>query len=278
MTVAQVNLKLILEVIQRIRVGEAGYAYVLDADGLLIAHRDMTLVLKKTNLSTLPHVQQALESRRRGEAGAFGAARNIEGNQVLATYQAIDPPGWLVFVEQPLEEAFAPLYASLVRTGALLIGGLLLSVLVGVVLARRMVTPIRSLQAGATRIGAGALDQRIDIHTGDELESLAEEFNRMTTRLQESYAGLEQKVDERTRALGDALRQLEIANRHKSEFLANVSHELRTPLNAIIGFSDVIAARMVGDINEKQEEYLNDILDWGTTCCRSSTISWTSPR
>jgi signal transduction histidine kinase len=58
-------------------------------------------------------------------------------------------------------------------------------------------------------------------------------------------------------------RELEAASRHKSEFLANMSHELRTPLNAIIGFSEVLAEGMFGEVNEKQIEYLNDILESG---------------
>jgi RNA polymerase sigma factor (sigma-70 family) len=59
-------------------------------------------------------------------------------------------------------------------------------------------------------------------------------------------------------------RQLEVASQHKSEFLANMSHELRTPLNAIIGFSEVLTDRLFGELNEKQEEYLNDIYASGT--------------
>jgi GAF domain-containing protein len=65
------------------------------------------------------------------------------------------------------------------------------------------------------------------------------------------------------REIADKSRQLEAASRHKSEFLANMSHELRTPLNAILGFSEVLAERMFGDVNAKQAEYLQDILSSG---------------
>ena len=64
-------------------------------------------------------------------------------------------------------------------------------------------------------------------------------------------------------ALRDKTRQLETASRHKSEFLANMSHELRTPLSSIMGFSEVLRGRMVGDVNDKQAEYLNDIHEAG---------------
>ena len=74
-------------------------------------------------------------------------------------------------------------------------------------LARGMVRPIRTLDEGARRIGAGELDQQIVVRTGDELEGLADQFNRMTAQLRESYAGLERKVDERTRELTSSLEQ-----------------------------------------------------------------------
>ncbi|HET7031612.1 MAG TPA: GAF domain-containing protein, partial [Casimicrobiaceae bacterium] len=78
---------------------------------------------------------------------------------------------------------------------------------VALALARGLVRPIRTLDEGARRIGAGELDQRIDVRTGDELEGLADQFNRMSAQLKESYAGLERKVDERTRELSNALEQ-----------------------------------------------------------------------
>ena len=79
--------------------------------------------------------------------------------------------------------------------------------LASVALARRMVAPIRRLQDGAARVGKGELDHRIDIHTGDELEALADEFNHTTERLQESQRDLEQKVEARTADLTQSLEQ-----------------------------------------------------------------------
>ena len=65
------------------------------------------------------------------------------------------------------------------------------------------------------------------------------------------------------REIGDKNREIEAANQHKSEFLANVSHELRTPLNAIIGFSEVLLEKYFGELNDKQNEYVDDILSSG---------------
>ena len=116
-------------------------------------------------------------------------------------------------------------------------------------------------------MGAGRLDQRIVVKSSDELGALAAEFNQMAARLEESYGDLENQVQQRTSELATALaeldiktRELEAASHHKSEFLANMSHELRTPLNAIIGFSQVLQKQLFGPVNEKQSEYLDDIL------------------
>ena len=225
-SVAAVNLKMVGEIVSQIKVGERGQAYVVDADGRLIAHRDMDLVLRNTDLSHLPQVQEARSRALGAEPLEAKVAVDMSGHQVLTANAAIAPLGWLVFVELPIEEAYAPLYASLRAVGLLLLAGLVLAVLSSLVLARKMVLPIRALQAGAARIGAGGLDHRIEITTGDELEALGDQFNGMAARLQDSYATLEGKVIERTR-------QLELANLAKTRFLAAASHDLRQPLHAL---------------------------------------------
>jgi signal transduction histidine kinase len=206
-SVAEVNLKFIWDVVSQIKVGERGKAYVVDAQSRLIAYPDISLVLRNTDLSRLAQVQAA----RAGGAGQapeqVREAMDIQGRRVLTAYAPVAPLGWLVFVELPFDEAYSPLYSSVERSGIVLLGALALAFCAGMLLARRMVVPIRALRAGAARIGGGDLSQRIAIKTGDELESLADQFNDMAGRLQESYADLEKKVAVRTHELSEALQQ-----------------------------------------------------------------------
>jgi signal transduction histidine kinase len=208
-TVAEVNLKFIWDVVSQIKIGKAGHAYVVDSRGQLIAHPDISLVLKKSDFSVFPQVQEARAAASATDATAepVTIARDLQGRQVLTAYAPIAPLGWLVFVEQPLSEAFEGIRASIVRAAVLILVGVALSVVAALVLARRMVKPIQALQAGAARIGAGDLGHRIEVRTGDELETLADQFNRTAGQLQESYANLEQKVEARTRELSEALEQ-----------------------------------------------------------------------
>jgi signal transduction histidine kinase len=126
--------------------------------------------------------------------------------------------------------------------------------------ARRVVRPLRTLRQGVEQIGKGDLGFRLELKTGDEIEILAEEFNKMTAALQGAYTGLENKVAERTRELALLNQTLEEANRHKSQFLASVSHELRTPLNAIIGFTRLVLRKTEGQIAPLQTENIQKVL------------------
>jgi signal transduction histidine kinase len=244
-SIAEVNLKLIWDVVSQIKVGENGHAYVVGAQGRLIAHPDISLVLRNTDMSKLAQVQSALAEQAALAARAGRAAQaapgalvtppppasvppipseprvrttnsgadslqgtmNIQGQEVLTASAPILPLHWIMFVELPVEEAYASLYSALQRLAIVLSAASIFAVLAGIFLARRMVGPIQALRAGAERIGAGDLAQRISIKTGDELESLADQFNEMGARLQGSYADLEKKVEQRTAELTESLEQ-----------------------------------------------------------------------
>jgi signal transduction histidine kinase len=204
-TIAEVNLKLIWDVVSQIKVGKEGYAYVVDRLGRLVAHPDISLVLRGTDMSRLAQVAAALKPQ--GQDGGPVDATNRTGVSVLSAHAAIPALGWLVFVEVPTAEAQQPVIDAGLRALGLLVLGLLIAGGAGALLARRMVVPIRAMQAGAERIGGGELGHRLAIKTGDELEALADQFNRSAEALQESYADLEKKVEDRTAELRETLEQ-----------------------------------------------------------------------
>jgi signal transduction histidine kinase len=206
-SIAEVNLKLIWDVVSKIKVGEHGQAYVVDARGRLIAHPDISLVLRNTDMTRLAQIQAAQRGASGASAEEIQTATDIQGRQVLTAFAPVAPLGWTVFVELPVEEAYQPLFASMQRSLLVLFAALCLAALAGIFLARRMVVPIQALRTGAARLGGGDLSQRISVNTGDELEALADQFNDMAGRLQESYTGLEKKVEVRTQALTEALEQ-----------------------------------------------------------------------
>ena len=139
-TVAEINLKFIWELISQNDADQRGQAVMVDSGGRLIAHHDINLVLRNTDLSGLPQVQAGLAGR---QAEQVQDAKDISGREVLTAHAPVSPLGWTVFVDVPIEEAYAPLYASIARSGVVLSAVLALSLLVGLFMARRIVVPIR---------------------------------------------------------------------------------------------------------------------------------------
>jgi signal transduction histidine kinase len=255
-SIAEVNLKLIWDVVSQIRVGEHGRAYVVDARGQLIAHPDISLVLRNTDMSKLVQVRAALAGEVMSDE--LQGAPNIQGQKVLTASAPIPPLRWTMFVELPVEEAYASLYAALQRLAIVLLAALIFAVLAGMFLARRMVGPIQALRAGAARIGGGDFSQRISIKTGDELEGLADQFNDMGARLQESYADLEKKVESRTKELSQSLHDLRTAQDRLiqteklaslGQLTAGIAHEIKNPLNFVNNFS-AVSAELIDELNE----------------------------
>ena len=208
-TAAEVNLKFVWDVVSAIKdkggdknqAGSSYIPYVVDAKGILIAHPDISLVLKQSDLSALPQVAAALATPPRESPNG----RDLNGAELFSAHARIPTLDWTVFVDSPRAEAVEPLYATLQRTALVLVAALLISIAASFFLARALVRPLRALQEGAAKIGAGDLDRHIEVRTGDELEGLAEQFNRMSAQLRESYAGLERKVELRTAELTEAL-------------------------------------------------------------------------
>jgi signal transduction histidine kinase len=148
-----------------------------------------------------------------------------------------------------VQELIARNASSYARSRTLFVGvaagAIVLALLLGFVLSWSVIGPIQNIDARLAAIASGDFSGHVQVDNRDELGALGANVNRMNDELRRLYT------------------ELEAASRHKSEFLANMSHELRTPLNAIIGFSQVLRDQMVGPVNEKQAEYLDDIVSSG---------------
>jgi signal transduction histidine kinase len=245
--IAEVNLKYIWEVVSRIKVGRAGYAYVVSGEGDLIAHPDISLVLQKRAVRDLGQVKAALA----GWSGLSVAQPNLAGQKVFAAYAPMPDLGWAVLVERPAGEAYAPLYASILRTSVLLLIGLGMAILASLLIGRRVVRPVAMLRQGAARIGAGDLDHRLEIKTGDELQALAEEFNQMAAQLRESYAGLELKVEERTRELARSVEELRALGEVSQAVSSTL--DLQTVLTTVVTHAVQLSGAKGGVIYEYDE-------------------------
>jgi class 3 adenylate cyclase/HAMP domain-containing protein len=204
-TIADIDLAFLQDFVSDAQVGKTNFAYVVDPRGEVLATSSKGPEVGK-DLSKLPQVAGLMTP----EGKALSSGLDADGHAVLTAASVVPKLGWIVLFEQPTAQALAPIRDQLVR-GALLIGlGLLVAILAGTILARRMLTPITALSTGARRLGAGDFDHRIEVKTGDELEELAAQFNGMAGQLQETYAGLESKVEERTRDLARSINELKV--------------------------------------------------------------------
>lgn len=204
-TVAEIDLAFLSDFLTDAQVGKAAFAYVVDARGRVLSSSSKGPEVGK-DLSKLPQVAAAIAPGREPDT----SGTDFNGHSVLSAASAMPKLGWSVLFEQPTTQALMPIRDQLVRI-ALLIGmGLLVAILAGTLLARRMIIPITALRDGAHRLGEGDFSHRIDVHTSDELEELAGQFNRMAGQLQETYTDLETKVEERTRDLAQSINELKV--------------------------------------------------------------------
>lgn len=203
-TVAEIDLRMLSRLLTEAVGGKPGRAYVIDKRGILLATSGDTGTIGD-DLSALPQIAAELQKGR-----LTGAGRDQDGHAVLAVVQQVAPPNWSVVFEQLRSQALAPVQDLVIRTALLIAFGLAVAIIAGIILARRMLVPIEALHAGAERLGDGDFSQRIAVRTGDELEQLAQQFNSMAGQLQETCAGLENKVEARTKDLARSVAELKV--------------------------------------------------------------------
>jgi adenylate cyclase len=191
--VADINLKLIWDIIAAIRIGDTGHALVVDESGRLIAHPDISLVLRSgAGAGDFDRLKSVVSAAN----GSAVSTTGEDGKPVVALAVRAANVGWTVIAQQPVLEAFEPIRAALWRSLVLIAIGVAFACVLAYWRACRMWGPIRQLEAGVERIGMGQFDHRVTIESGDELQQLAIRFNQMAEEL-----GASQQKSERINRL-----------------------------------------------------------------------------
>jgi nitrate/nitrite-specific signal transduction histidine kinase len=225
----------------RLRTGAEGIAYLVNADGVTILHSDRARVLERLSGQT------AVDAVLLGEIGAL-RIRDDSGYEILTSYAPVPGTTWGLVIEQPWSSLTASITSYQHAILALMAGGL--AVLGGLVLlgVRRTTRPLRELVSASRAISEGDFKTRVTATTGDEIETLATQFNRMSARLQESYQALSQRASRRESELA-ALNEVTAASSLARE-LPNVLSESLTALNGALGF-EAAAIWTVDDATEQ---------------------------
>ena len=180
-SIAEVNLKLVWDLVSQIKVGEHGHAYVVSGRGRLIAHPDMSLVLRDTDMSRLAQVQAA-QSGTDVMSDELEGAQDILGQEVLTAFAPIRPLRWTMFVERPADEAYASLYAALQRLAILLSVATILVAVAGTLLTRRLAGATVALRSLGEAVGGGVIAQTFAGNPNHEAEKKVAETNERARR------------------------------------------------------------------------------------------------
>jgi putative methionine-R-sulfoxide reductase with GAF domain len=198
---AEVNLKFMWDLVGGIQVGQTGSAFVINTNGDLLAHRDISRVLAGENLSQMVLVDQFLSGSVAPGESVFSNFEKFNGKYGVATLVSLGFPNWAVVTYLPIAEAIRGLLINFAISFVFVLVLAGLTALFGVFIARRQAEPLVELSQVATEVAGGNLSIAARVAGPAEIAQVASTFNEMTSRLREFIGTLEQRVADRTKAL-----------------------------------------------------------------------------
>ena len=226
--IGEMNLKFMWDLVDRIKIGESGYAYVVDKKGNLIAFGDPSRVLKGENVKNLMPVSEFIHHFSSDGSKEITMYKGIKNENVVGMYVPLGSPDWAVIIALPWKDA----YGGIINQGIIgLLTLLSMAVIVsylGIYLARRLSVPIVNLMTTANRIAGGERNLQAKIEGPKEIASLALAFNSMTNQLSNSLNGLEKQIIEvknAKEALDKSERRFRAMIEHSSDAISLINEQ-----------------------------------------------------
>jgi signal transduction histidine kinase len=244
------------------RLGQSGYAYVVDGQGNLVAYPHAGFAANHPSLAQVAEVKTALsEDQTPGATDPEPQARETtseKGTRVLSSHYRVDRAGWIVVAEEPIDSVYAPVINDLRVAGTFFAVSAMLGLVLVLLTAHSLLAPIRALIEGANRFGKGDLGHRIELARRDEFGMLAQTFNSMAAKISADITKL-RDVDDM-----------------KNEFISLASHNLRTPLTVINGYIELMKDMRVSaetkEMMKAIEESARDLSGFSEDMMTISTI------
>ncbi len=257
--VGLLSLNAFSELISEFSAESSSQIFLALPDGTVVAHRNVALAIKAVKLSESSRIGGLASTLANVVLRQSWISKSSSGEWRLVASAPIAKSGWVVFFSRPLAGVLAGVFNLQLIALLLLMLASLSAVITSTFVGNAVTKPIVDLRNAVGRTQDDVEFVQPASIRDDEIGELSIAFARMVADISQSRRSLEVRVEEKTRDLAAANQELEIASRHKDEFLAHMSHELRTPLNAVIGFSDLLKAEYFGPLNQKQSEYVRDI-------------------
>jgi len=191
--VAETNLKFMWDLVAGIKIGEQGQVYVVDGQGVLIAARDTSRVLKHEDFSQYREVREFLSNHQSETSTDEHRSLDFNGQSVIAIHTALGSPDWAVIAQDPVSEAYAPIKRASALSGLVLAIGMMVAIVASIWTSRWITRPLIGLKDAALRFGEGDTNVRITQGATNEIGQLGQAFNTMAANLQASSAKLQEE-------------------------------------------------------------------------------------
>ena len=256
--VARVNMAALWELVADLGAGRSELTYIVDRSGMIIAHTNRLIALKRMTLDKRPEWFTAPNLRDIW----YGDYVNFQGNWVVGAVAVVPGIDWLVVTELSNVDAFATS-----RRAYLILGGGMFAFVVLMMwvsaewLEGLVLLPVERLRDGVERIRQGDLTHQIDAVRNDEIGQVAGAFNQMTAELSELYASLERKIAERTEQLEAQATELARSNAELAQFAYVASHDLQEPLRMITSYLQLLERRYQGQLDQDADDFIAFAVD-----------------